>query len=260
MAAVVVATVASRDREVVDVRVGAELGVELLAATVVDEVADLRAGVVQVTEDPRAERAGLDAERQLADVDPLHAERALLDDALRALGREHEAVSGPVLLAVADDATGGVGGVTPVEDAHPVGAGGHAVPAAYAAVEVDEHGAVVAAEGRLHGADLHTRRVVAVLAGNRQIRELQVRVGAPRHVDVVARWRFSCRRLVGRCRQDPVPPVAERLVVDLFARDGARPAANTTVRVDHHDVVRDVGLLGSHDDHAPAFSTWTRTS
>src|ERR1039457_803397 len=97
MAAVVVATVASsalarhasRDREVVDVRVGAELGVELLAATVVDEVADLRAGVVQVTEDPRAERAGLDAERQLADVDPLHAERALLDDALRAIGREH---------------------------------------------------------------------------------------------------------------------------------------------------------------------------
>src|ERR1039458_5127551 len=102
MAAVVVAMVASsalarhasRDREVVDVRVGAELRAELLAATVVDKVADLRAGVVEVTEDPRAERAALDAEPQLADVDPLHGERPLLDDALRALGREHEAVSG----------------------------------------------------------------------------------------------------------------------------------------------------------------------
>jgi len=59
MAAVVVAMVASsalarnapRDREVVDVRVCAELGVELLTTTVVDELADLGVGVVQVTED-----------------------------------------------------------------------------------------------------------------------------------------------------------------------------------------------------------------
>ena len=62
---VVVAMVASSalarhalgDREVVDVRVGAELRVELLGAAVVDELAHLRVGVVQVTEDPRAERA-----------------------------------------------------------------------------------------------------------------------------------------------------------------------------------------------------------
>ena len=77
---------------------------ELLGAALVDELADLRVGIGQVAEDPGAERAGLDAEGQLADVDPLDTERALLDDALRALGREDETAVGPVLLAVADDA------------------------------------------------------------------------------------------------------------------------------------------------------------
>jgi len=51
--------------------------VELLTTTVVDELADLGVGVVQVTEDPRSERASLYAERQFADVDPLDAEGAL---------------------------------------------------------------------------------------------------------------------------------------------------------------------------------------
>ena len=154
----------------------------------------------------------------------MHAQGALLDAADRTW-RDHP---GPFRYRVF--------AVAPVEDAHPVRAGGHAVPAADAVVLVDEHDAFGVGPGGRGRAHLLTRCIVTVLAGQRH------------PVEVVA-TAVVARRCVerGAVGEDPVPPHTQRHRVLALADHGARPAADASFEVDGHPPSR---MFGTHVDRA----------
>ena len=101
--------------------------------------------------------AGLDTGGLQADADALGAEIALFHDA--------PGPSREVLVEVLDVLLG----VAPVEAAAAVGAGGHAEPAADAAVVVHDDDPFLVAEGGLGRADTHAGRIVAVVAEDWQL-------------------------------------------------------------------------------------------
>ena len=157
---------------------------------------DLAVGIVEVAEEARARGAGDDAARQQALGRALHAEGALLDDALGARRR------------LADDGDAGrrfLHRRAPVEDAVVVGAGDHAVAAADAAVVVHVDDAVGHLVGRLRRTGLHAGRVVAVEAVGRLIRHREVGERAGRRVHGVAADREDAQPEQPDSRR-PAPP------------------------------------------------------
>src|SRR6185436_5485416 len=106
--------------------------------------------------------AGLEARRQPPLARAVEAERALLDDALRTDPVRQVRLIGVDLLA-------GDLGRLPVEAPRVVRARGLAVAAADAPVVVDDHDAVGLLPRRLDRANLHARRVVALVALHRHV-------------------------------------------------------------------------------------------
>src|SRR5690554_2635454 len=135
--------------DVVHVRVGVHVRLEDadLVLVGVHPAGNLALRVVEVTDHPRAAHAAFHAGRQQPELQAVLAEGALV---------------------------GGLGLV--VDEARVVRAGLHAVAAAHAAFVVDQHDAVGALEGRLHRADRHTRRLVAVVAQARQVDQRRGRI------------------------------------------------------------------------------------
>ena len=119
----------------------------------------------------RALRAGLDARGRPALGQPLLAERALLDHALRAGG----------YVRVRCRAMCGRGSPQ-LKLREPYGQRGHAVAAADAAVLVHHHDAVVSLPRGLRRADAHARRVVAVVAEDQHRR---VRAMPPGRLELI---------------------------------------------------------------------------
>ena len=118
----------------------------------------------------------------------------------------------------------------PVERAHArVGAGRHAHAAADALVVVlAHHTGLRVLVGGAHGAHLHARGVLAVLAGHGEIAVLQlVRIAAADHVPI---------HFAAVVAQDAVPPRIGRNVVFDFARHRAHVASYALLGVDDHTV------------------------
>src|SRR5512143_1961951 len=143
---------------------------------------DLAVRIVQIAEGPGVSGAPAHTGREEPLVNILDAERAFLDHPPGPHLGEHEpVVLGPVVerIAVAifpvrepvlrearilKPFLETFPGLLPVELPHPVGTGGHTVPAADAALVIDEHDPVFPLPRGAHGTDLDAGGVVAVLA------------------------------------------------------------------------------------------------
>src|SRR5262249_46072350 len=140
-----------------ELRLGPEVLLEPEDLLVRQHPADLAVGIEEIAKDARAGGAGLHARGIPPLARALDAERALLDHATLP-----QAIAEIVLVWV--HLVGGHHGLAPVEAARVVGAGGDAVAAADAPVVVHHHDAVRLHPRRLHRADVHARRVLAVEA------------------------------------------------------------------------------------------------
>jgi len=219
-----------------------------------DQLGDLAGRIVEVPEAEGEERAVGHAGGLEPLLDPVDAEGALLDHALRVpparrapplravrllqirvLVRRGRPASDGLEVRVAPVQVLGPSRRLPVEVVDAVGAGDLAVPAADAAVGVGGHEAVRPLEARPDRAHLHAGRVVAVHARPRQ--EPDARAGElpllePEHVH---------------------PERGLRRVVLHLAGLHAGAAARTAVQVDDHGVPRHRWLPSQ------AFQTFTRT-
>src|SRR5574337_789062 len=134
--------------QVVDLRLGAELGLPPDGVPDPEQCANLRRWVVEVPEDQGLLAAGQDTRRPLPLRQALLAERALLHHALGP-GRKFRGQRLDVRL-----------GIHAVEAAGAVGAGRHAVPAPDAPMPVHHDDAVCPPPGGLGGADADAGGVV----------------------------------------------------------------------------------------------------
>src|ERR1035441_10018302 len=143
-------------KKVENVRPGPQLGLAAECVARAEKLRDGGGGVGRVAENHGLGRAHLDTRRLPAARQTLGAEGALFDYAFRARGirRIDGAQERPR--------------VAPIEAARAVGACGHAVTAADAAVLVHHHQAIASAlPGGAGGANLDARRMVAVIAEQR---------------------------------------------------------------------------------------------
>src|SRR3990170_4701702 len=118
--------------------------------------------LVRIPEVDGQHGAALHAGGEATVLQAVGAEHALLDDTLAVVTMAEDRVRGVLL--------GGLRRIRlrPVENAYVVWAGRHAVPAADAPTLVDQDEALLGPEGRIDGAHLHTRRILAVHARARQ--------------------------------------------------------------------------------------------
>ncbi len=128
----------------------------------------------------------------------------------------------------------GMVGCGPVEVARAVGAGGHAVAAADAPVVIDHHDAVLLRPGGAGGADLGAGRILALLAGHRDV-EVAFLGNLGGMVVGVGVREIHALFLLHREDADPVDLRIARLVVLVHAGIDAAAAA---------DAARDIQRIG----------------
>ena len=232
-----------RGIEILDLGIGAELGVKLEMRIVAHQHRDIALRVFEIAELDRLRDAGgrarrrrfrIDARRQAArepGVDAVLAEGAFLRHAQTLFVLHRLLLLG--LAAVIPELVVGDG-------ARLIRAGDRAVCAADANVVVLHHQAVGALRGGACRTHRHAGRFGAMLAAGDEEQTLHVRECAGLDVN------------------DAAPLYAGQRVVGMLAGDGAGLATDAAVDVDHHSPARGVGVSGARDGfgHHAAACRW----
>ena len=194
--------------EVTDLRTGALLLKESGRAPLANNARYLALSIVEVAEDARLRKAALHAHRLVAAVGALLAHRALLHDALAAHGH--------VLVAVFE--VGVATRLVPVEHTSVVRAGRHAHATTDALVVIDLHATQVILVRCARRAHAQARRVLAVLASNRQVRSCDMGIRSLHtHFELAALVEYA------------IPRHSHGHVVLHLARHSARVAPRATI-------------------------------